>query len=82
MLYDQTAANVVEPGQTVEIAAGNYQGAVTISRSGTAAAPIKFVGEAYSNTYIDGQSVLIGDLGARTSGYGLSITRRARPCPT
>ncbi|WP_405365324.1 right-handed parallel beta-helix repeat-containing protein [Kitasatospora sp. NBC_00039] len=39
------AAAVVQPGQTVEIAAGSYvDTAVTVTRSGTAAAPITFRG--------------------------------------
>ncbi len=38
------AAAVVLPGQTVEIEPGNYAESVTISRSGTAAAPITFEG--------------------------------------
>ncbi|MFH9353900.1 right-handed parallel beta-helix repeat-containing protein, partial [Kitasatospora sp. NPDC017646] len=41
------AAAVVQPGQTVDIAAGGYSGsAVTVTRSGTADAPITFRGPA------------------------------------
>ncbi|MEV7178662.1 right-handed parallel beta-helix repeat-containing protein [Kitasatospora sp. NPDC093679] len=36
------AAAVVEPGQTVEIARGDYNGNVVLTRSGTAEAPITF----------------------------------------
>ncbi|MEU2626080.1 right-handed parallel beta-helix repeat-containing protein, partial [Kitasatospora sp. NPDC007106] len=38
------AAAVVEPGQTVEIAPGDYNGNVVLTRSGTAEAPITFRG--------------------------------------
>ncbi|HEV3356003.1 MAG TPA: PKD domain-containing protein [Pseudonocardiaceae bacterium] len=44
----QAAANVVNPGQTVQIV-GIYTEAVTISRSGTATAPITFVGSGTNN---------------------------------
>lgn len=44
----QAAANVVNPGQTVQIV-GRYDEAVTISRSGTATAPIRFVGTGTNN---------------------------------
>lgn len=40
----QAAANVVNPGQTVQISAGVYNAPVTITRSGTADAPITFAG--------------------------------------
>ncbi|MER5635694.1 right-handed parallel beta-helix repeat-containing protein [Kitasatospora sp. NPDC002227] len=40
----QAAANVVVAGQTVHIAAGNYPEQVTLTHSGTAAAPITFIG--------------------------------------
>lgn len=40
----QAAANVVNPGQTVRIAAGIYNNEVDITRSGTADAPITFAG--------------------------------------
>ncbi|MFJ2187365.1 right-handed parallel beta-helix repeat-containing protein [Kitasatospora sp. NPDC087861] len=41
------AAAVVQPGQTVEIAQGSYNGfAVVVTRSGTAEAPITFRGQA------------------------------------
>lgn len=40
----QEAADVVLPGQTVHVAAGDYDGSVTITRSGTPDAPISFVG--------------------------------------
>ena len=40
----QEAADVVEPGQTVHIAAGHYYGPLRITRSGTPDAPISFVG--------------------------------------
>jgi hypothetical protein len=44
----QAAANVVSPGQTVQIV-GEYTETVTISRSGTATAPITFVGTGTNN---------------------------------
>jgi Right handed beta helix region len=37
------AAAAVEPGQTVVVAGGNYDESVSITRSGTPAAPIRFV---------------------------------------
>ncbi|WP_018348049.1 FG-GAP repeat domain-containing protein [Longispora albida] len=36
----QAAADVVEPGQTIRLAAGTHSGKVTLSRSGTADAPV------------------------------------------
>ena len=49
----QAAANVVNPGETVDIAPNvtSYQ-PVTITRSGTPSAPITFVGGGMSNTHI------------------------------
>ncbi|MBR7832364.1 right-handed parallel beta-helix repeat-containing protein [Actinospica durhamensis] len=71
----QAAANVVEPGQTVQISEGTYDSNVTITRSGTAAAPIKFVGEGdFSMQPYNDQAVQIGGSGANsTTGYGLLI---------
>ena len=71
----QAAANVVEPGQTVQIFEGTYDSHVTITRSGTAAAPIKFVGEGdTSNLSFNDQGVQIGgSVSNSTTGYGLLI---------
>lgn len=41
----RTAADASLPGQTVHVAAGSYPGQLTLTRSGTAEAPITFVGE-------------------------------------
>lgn len=55
----QAAADAVVPGQTVHIGAGIYRGAVTVTRSGTAGAPISFVGPAVSAvSFPNGQAAL------------------------
>lgn len=53
------AAKVVEPGQTVRIAAGKYPESVEITRSGTPEAPITFTGPGYEKTAVPG-AVVIG----------------------
>lgn len=65
----QAAANVVNPGQTVQIVGGFYQEAVTISRSGTATAPVTFVGTGNSNN--NPTSIVAPD---STSQPSISIT--------
>ncbi|MGW2572139.1 right-handed parallel beta-helix repeat-containing protein [Streptomyces sp. NPDC001537] len=56
------AAAVAEPGQTVLVEAGTYQESVTITRSGTADAPITFVANNWSlnGTYVNGLSTAQG----------------------
>ena len=51
------AAGAVEPGQTVLVEAGDYPESVTITRSGTADAPITFVSNTQSRNpaYVRGQ---------------------------
>jgi PKD domain/Right handed beta helix region len=72
----QAAAAVVEPGQTVQIEYGNYAGQVTLTRSGTAAEPIKFVGNTNSQNRLQGDANFsIGQppAGTTTQSYGLEI---------
>ncbi|MFI7405675.1 right-handed parallel beta-helix repeat-containing protein [Streptomyces sp. NPDC049541] len=56
------AAAVAEPGQTVLVEAGDYQESVTITRSGTADAPITFVSNDWSlnPAYVRGQATTQG----------------------
>lgn len=56
------AAGVVEPGQTVLVEAGDYPESVTITRSGTADAPITFVSNnsSLNLAYVRGQSTTQG----------------------
>ena len=72
----QAAANVAQPGQTVQIWPGRYSGGVTITRSGTASAPIKFVGSPGDARFgtLNASMTSIGDVGTATSGYGLEIS--------
>ncbi|MEZ0025447.1 PKD repeat protein [Kitasatospora sp. MAP12-15] len=44
----QAAANAAQPGQTVQIAPGNYQEQVTVTHSGTPGHPITFQGSQYA----------------------------------
>lgn len=62
----QAAANAAVAGDTVEIAAGSYKGAVDITSSGTAAAPIAFE--------TTGGDVTIADAKGQT-GPALSFTQ-------
>lgn len=47
------AASVVQPGQTVIVGSGSYDETVTITAKGTAAAPIRFVGQSTPQFNID-----------------------------
>ncbi|AUG78617.1 hypothetical protein CFP65_3837 [Kitasatospora sp. MMS16-BH015] len=78
------AAKTVEPGQTVHIAAGDYPEQVTLTRSGTAAAPITFTGVrgpltgdasdyVGSKGYLHQSSSRHTVLGARAVQHGLVI---------
>jgi len=69
----QAAADVVEPGQTVKIVAGAYPGTLTISRSGTASAPIRFEGSTYSGMNVGNAKTAIGQAGSGLGAYGLVI---------
>jgi PKD domain/Right handed beta helix region len=70
----QAAADVVQPGQTVQITPGHYPGGVTVTRSGTASEPIKFVGSpGDSRSGLFASTVNIGS-GTPTAGYGLEIS--------
>lgn len=57
-----SAAAVVEPGQTVRIADGQYPGIVRITRSGTPDKPIRFEGYGYG-TALNARSVIDGTQG-------------------
>ena len=73
----QAAADAAQPGQTVQIWPGNYPGGVTITRSGTASEPIKFVGSpGDSRGGASSSTVSIGGtgLGNPAAGYGLEIS--------
>ncbi len=69
----QAAADVAAAGQTVHIAAGSYPEQVTLSRSGTATAPIKFVGVTGGPALFN-SSVKVGDVSGNSVSYGLEIT--------
>ncbi|MER5636766.1 hypothetical protein ABT095_07420 [Kitasatospora sp. NPDC002227] len=60
------AANVVQPGQTVHIAKGEYHEQVTLTRSGTAEAPITFAGAGAVGVLWD-QKTEVGDTQAAGS---------------
>lgn len=52
----QHAADVVNAGDTIMIAAGNYTAGLKLTRSGEAANPIKFIGVDVSTTVVDGSA--------------------------
>jgi len=54
----QAAANVAQPGDTVEIAGGTYQESVKPANSGTAGAPITYKNRAGDVVVIDGKKSL------------------------
>ncbi|MCH5677048.1 right-handed parallel beta-helix repeat-containing protein [Streptomyces gilvus] len=73
------AAGVVEPGQTVLVEAGDYPESVTITRSGTADAPITFVSNDLSlnPAYVRGRTTAQGATPAFTvSGAQHVVLRR------
>ena len=80
----QAAANVVDPGQTVYIEASSgtqqYFGSVTITRSGTASAPITFTGlgsepEIYGTVTVrDADDVTFSSLAVYYTGTGVNMT--------
>lgn len=70
----QAAADVVEPGQTVKIVAGAYAGTLTISRSGTAAEPIRFEGSIYTGNTNAPTTTAIGVAGTGLGAYGLVVS--------
>lgn len=59
------AASVVQPGQTVMVGYGDYPETVTITAKGTAAAPIRFVGQ---SNLINNFATWVGSDGATNSG--------------
>jgi hypothetical protein len=59
------AASVVQPGQTVMVGYGDYPETVTITAKGTAAAPIRFVGQ---STLDNNLATWVGSDGATNSG--------------
>ncbi len=61
----QSAVNSANAGDTVQIRGGTYNESVSISRSGTASAPIKIMGYPGERPVIDGQNV---------RGTGISIS--------
>jgi parallel beta-helix repeat protein len=63
-----TAATKVVAGQTVQVAAGTYNEAVTIGKSGTSTAPITFVGA-------PGATVTGGTNGFKISGRAYVVVR-------
>jgi len=63
----QAAAQVL-PGQTVQVAPGNYDETVDLTHSGTPSAPITFLADT-----TDGTSVQVGPSGAQ-SGSGLTLS--------
>ncbi|WP_035799736.1 DUF1565 domain-containing protein [Kitasatospora mediocidica] len=70
------AAKVVLPGQTVHVAPGQYNEQVTLTRSGTAAAPITFEGAAVSGGKPgDGPGgPMVGPAWGAAAGHGLVIS--------
>jgi PKD domain len=70
----QAAAAVVQPGQTVAITMGTYTGQVTLTHSGTAAAPITFDTAGPSIGVPNAQQVSIGaPVAGSPAAYGLEI---------
>ncbi|MEV4559916.1 hypothetical protein AB0K51_23395 [Kitasatospora sp. NPDC049285] len=68
----QAAANAVQPGQTVQIAAGDYvEPALVVTHSGTAAAPITFRGPASNALSLDDRVVIRN--GGATEADGLTV---------
>ncbi|AUG78618.1 hypothetical protein CFP65_3838 [Kitasatospora sp. MMS16-BH015] len=65
----QAAADAAQPGQTVHIAAGRYPEQVSVTRSGTAAAPITFIGagKSYYDNGVGTYTWLGGDSHALTT---------------
>ncbi|WP_431680033.1 hypothetical protein [Kitasatospora sp. KL5] len=71
------AAVKVQPGQTVSIAKGEYPEHVTLTRSGTAEAPITFVGAGGANTYYQDQT-RVGDFSRVPHAFTLSGVQHIR----
>jgi hypothetical protein len=71
----QAAAAVVDPGQTVQIEPGHYTGQVTLTRSGTAAEPIKFIGSVDAGSQISDFSIgnSVGTAGSSPPALGLEV---------
>ncbi|MFJ2187364.1 right-handed parallel beta-helix repeat-containing protein [Kitasatospora sp. NPDC087861] len=63
------AAAVVQPGQTVEIGSGLYPEDLTITRSGTAVAPVTFRAAKADNTFPGPSGARIGDWTKSVSGF-------------
>ncbi|SOB81977.1 Right handed beta helix region [Streptomyces sp. 1331.2] len=63
------AAAVVQPGQTVAIGDGVYAESLTITRSGTAAAPITFRGTKNDGSNPGGSGTRIGDWSHTVDGF-------------
>jgi parallel beta-helix repeat protein len=82
----EAAANSVTAGQTVQVAAGNYNESVTIPRSGTSTAPIIFTAAPGATVTLSGRAHGFMLSGRRwitvhgfsvdgTSSYGISVSR-------
>ncbi|AUG78620.1 hypothetical protein CFP65_3840 [Kitasatospora sp. MMS16-BH015] len=73
------AADTVQPGQTVHIAPGDYPEQVTLTRSGTAGAPITFTG---AGAAIDLQRTSSPPSGVQTTVLGKPASGGAKPALT
>ncbi|MEV6211216.1 right-handed parallel beta-helix repeat-containing protein [Kitasatospora sp. NPDC051914] len=72
------AAAKVQPGQTVSIAKGQYPEHVTLTRSGTAEAPITFVGAGGVGAYYDQRTRIGESFGQLPHAFTLSGVQHIR----
>jgi len=80
----QSALGAANPGDVITLANGTYSGAITISRSGTAANPIFVRGQSQNGVILDGTgstygitisgaNVTVENLTVRSSSWGLRL---------